>query len=79
MPDCGVRFAVHDDRQFCTMPEAVLGIRLVRNKLLKKLALPSDASSSFTGFSRTEATKQNEAGSMDIADGYQMKSRIGDG
>lgn len=41
--------------------------------------LPSDASSSFTGVSRTDATKQNDAGLVGVAVGYQIKSRIGDG
>lgn len=41
--------------------------------------LPSDASSNFTGVSRTEATKQNDAGLVGVAAGYQAKSRMGDG
>ena len=34
------------------------------------LALPSDASRSFTGHSRTDATKQKLAGSRGLAVGY---------
>lgn len=41
--------------------------------------LPSDASSSLTGHSRTEATKQNDAGSPQVAAGYHAKSRMGAG
>jgi hypothetical protein len=45
---------------------------------LKARTLPSDASSSFTGVSRTEATKQNDAGLLWVAAGYQRKSRMGE-
>lgn len=40
--------------------------------------LPSEASNNLTGHSRTEVTKQNEAGSCGEAVGNQIKSRIGD-
>ena len=40
---------------------------------------PVEASSNLTGHSRTEATKQYEAGSFRDAVGYQRKSRMGDG
>jgi hypothetical protein len=43
----------------------------------ERLTLPSEASNSFTGHSRTEATKQNEAGSRGDAVGYQTKSSTG--
>ena len=39
--------------------------------------LPSEASSNLTGHSRTDATKQKDAGSYGEAVGNQMKSRIG--
>ena len=39
---------------------------------------PSEASSSLTGHSRTEATKQNNAGFEAVAPGYQTKSSIGE-
>ena len=45
----------------------------------KKRTRPSEASSSLTGHSRTDTTKQNEAGSNGVAVGYQVKSRIGAG
>jgi len=50
---------------------------LVRNR--NSCTLPSDASSNFTGVSRTEATKQKDAGLVGVAAGYQIKSRMGDG
>src|SRR6267154_2070369 len=42
-----------------------------------RLTLPSEASSNWTGDSRTEATKQNADASRGVARGYQMKSRMG--
>jgi hypothetical protein len=41
------------------------------------LTLPSEASSNWTGDSRTDATKQNDGVSRGVARGYQMKSRMG--
>lgn len=41
--------------------------------------LPSAASRSLTGVSRTDATKQNDAGSRVVANGYHAKSNIGAG
>ena len=38
---------------------------------------PFDASRSFTGHSRTDAKKQNDAGFAGLANGYQAKSSIG--
>lgn len=40
---------------------------------------PSEASSNFTGQSRTDAKKQNEAGSLGEAVGYHVKSSTGAG
>lgn len=49
-----------------------------RNNIFEsRLTLPSEASSSWTGDSRTEATKQNADASRGVARGYQMKSRMG--
>jgi hypothetical protein len=42
-----------------------------------RLTLPSEASSNWTGDSRTDATKQNDDTSRGVARGYQMKSRMG--
>ena len=42
-----------------------------------RLTLPSEASSNWTGDSRTDATKQNVDASRGVARGYQMKSRMG--
>lgn len=42
-----------------------------------RLTLPSEASSNWTGDSRTEATKQNADASRGVARGYQIKSRMG--
>ncbi len=39
---------------------------------LEDCTLPSDASSSLTGHSRTDATKQKEAGSRMVALGYHV-------
>lgn len=41
------------------------------------LTLPSEASSNWTGDSRTDATKQNDDASRGVARGYQIKSRMG--
>jgi hypothetical protein len=41
------------------------------------LTLPSEASSNWTGDSRTDATKQNDDESRGVARGYQIKSRMG--
>ena len=46
---------------------------------MEKHTRPSEASSSLTGHSRTEATKQKDAGSFAVAPGYQTKSSIGEG
>jgi hypothetical protein len=42
-----------------------------------RLTLASEASSNWTGDSRTDATKQNDDASRGEARGYQMKSRMG--
>ena len=42
-----------------------------------RLTRPSEASSNWTGDSRTDATKQNVDASRGVARGYQMKSRMG--
>jgi hypothetical protein len=47
------------------------------NFLEKRPTLPSEASSNWTGESRTDATKQNDDGSRGVARGYQRKSRMG--
>ena len=43
----------------------------------KRLTRPSEASSSRTGDSRTDATKQKDDASRGVARGYQIKSRMG--
>ena len=43
----------------------------------KQLTRPSEASSSRTGDSRTDAMKQKDDASRGVARGYQIKSRMG--
>ena len=72
-------------QQSCMKREAMMEMKMKMemNKVIPVYirsmchTLPSDASSSFTGHSRTDVTKQYEAGSRGDAAGYQAKSKIG--
>ena len=79
-----VQSVVLDGQLFYKRPAAVDYDRHHRSRhgiitfiIESRLTLPSEASSSWTGDSRTEATKQNADASRGVARGYQMKSRMG--
>lgn len=79
-----VQYVVRDGQLFYKRPAAVNYDRhhQSRNGMItfmfeSRLTLPSEASSNWTGDSRTEATKQNADASRGVARGYQMKSRMG--
>ena len=74
-----VLFGVRSGRLSGRMRGAVGGMRRGRREEGEGLTLPSEASMILTGHSRTEARKQNEAGSWGVAEGYQRKSRMGAG
>ena len=79
-----VQSVVRDGQLFYKRPAAVDYDRhhQSRNGIIififeSRLTLPSEASSNWTGDSRTEATKQNADASRGVARGYQTKSRMG--
>lgn len=79
-----VQYVVRDGQLFYKRPAAVDYDRYhqSRNEIItfiieSRLTLPSEASSNWTGDSRTDATKQNADASRGVARGYQMKSRMG--